>query len=187
MKIAPHSGSDFRSKLTVNPQLVGDDLHTAPEGHMVLHGLGRGLGIGVVPGRVRVLLAVDQHRVIPRLALPRAVGAGGAGLQETTGLPSLQGSRCCPRLSQPCRSPRWSVRSKSPLPYIRPIFSIRYGPKLLTARSAGYSNRDGGRVQSRIARIYWKREVAAAVPTEPHRTPQSSAPTPRAQPELPAP
>jgi hypothetical protein len=67
---------------TLNPQLIRNDFHTTPERHMMPNGLRCGLWIRVIPRRVRVLLPIDQHCVIARLALPRAVGAGGTRLQK---------------------------------------------------------------------------------------------------------
>jgi hypothetical protein len=48
----------------------------------MLHRLRRRLRIGVIPRRIRVLLAVDKHCVIPRHALPWTVRTGGAGPQK---------------------------------------------------------------------------------------------------------
>ena len=46
--------------------------HAAPERDMVLHTACRGLGIGVVPRRIGVLLAVHHQGVVARLTLPGA-------------------------------------------------------------------------------------------------------------------
>ena len=44
--------------------------------------LRRRFRIGVIPGRIRVLLTIYQNRVIPRHTLPWAVGTGGTGPQK---------------------------------------------------------------------------------------------------------
>src|ERR1700710_480238 len=49
---------------------------------MVLHIPGRRLRIGIIPGRVRVLLPVDNNRVIPSLPLPWAARSRRTGLQK---------------------------------------------------------------------------------------------------------
>jgi len=55
------------------------DLHALPEGDAIADLVGLGLGIGVVPGRIGMQLAVDQQREIARRALP---GAGGLVIAE---------------------------------------------------------------------------------------------------------
>ena len=57
------------------------DFHTAPEGNMMFHRLGRGLRIRVIPCSIRVFLPIHQHRVIPCPTLPGARRAGRAGPQ----------------------------------------------------------------------------------------------------------
>src|SRR5271156_3092631 len=63
----------------VTPLLL--DLDTAPESDVSLDVSRRGLGVGIVPGRVRVLLPVDQQAVIPGLSLPRTRRCCRAGSQ----------------------------------------------------------------------------------------------------------
>ena len=63
----------------------GLDLDALAEGHAVLDRQGRFGRRGVVPDRVRQRLAVDEQRVVTRLALPGAVGALVA-VQQVLGL-----------------------------------------------------------------------------------------------------
>src|SRR5664279_3198451 len=48
------------------------DFNAAPEGNVILDVTGSWLWIGIIPGSVGVLLAVNQQAVIARLSLPRA-------------------------------------------------------------------------------------------------------------------
>jgi hypothetical protein len=49
---------------------------------MMPNGLSRRLRVRVIPCRVRILLAINQYRVIPRHPLPGAVRTRGTGLQK---------------------------------------------------------------------------------------------------------
>lgn len=55
----------YRKRLLAN-------LNPTPEGDVVLDVARRRLGIRVVPGRIRILLPVNQEAVVPRLPLPWA-------------------------------------------------------------------------------------------------------------------
>src|SRR4051794_21077103 len=58
------------SRMSLMRVLLGVDLDALPEGDAVAHHLGFGLRIGVIPDGVGVHLAVDDERVVARLALP---------------------------------------------------------------------------------------------------------------------
>jgi hypothetical protein len=49
----------------------------------MFYGLGRRLRIGIVPGRIGVLLAIYEHRVIACATLPRAVRTRRTGFQKS--------------------------------------------------------------------------------------------------------
>src|ERR1017187_7561387 len=51
----------------------------APEGDIALDLARRRLGVWVIPGRVRIILPVDQQIEIASLPLPRACGCSAAG------------------------------------------------------------------------------------------------------------
>src|SRR5580704_11180712 len=55
------------------------DVHSPPEGHEALDLAGGGLGIGVVPGRVGILVPIDQKAQVAGLPLPRTGRSGTAG------------------------------------------------------------------------------------------------------------
>ena len=53
--------------------------HATPKGHVPLDLAGRRLGVGIVPGRIWIVLAVNEQAHITRLALPWACRGCGAG------------------------------------------------------------------------------------------------------------
>jgi hypothetical protein len=80
-KTAPGRAA-FHNRYTANSQLIRDNLHTTPKRHMMTNSLSRRLRIRIIPGRVRILLAIDQNRVITRHSLPGATRTRGTGPQK---------------------------------------------------------------------------------------------------------
>src|SRR5258708_6672764 len=64
------------------PLLLNRD--ATPEGYVILDVAGGGLGIGVIPGGVGILLPIDQQRVVAGLSLPGAARGRGTGAEILT-------------------------------------------------------------------------------------------------------